>query len=485
MDRKSFGTRITLSLAVTLLSAAAIAEWEEINVYDESVLDGLFSEVDFGDPDNPGFLDDDGVWRYPGCSKGPQPIFDVQGNLLQFPPVPHDGDFSFFVERGSDDLLIYLSGGGNCWDPATCVGSALTPFPVYSPVSPDTKDTLDAASVDQSGTGGILTTLKKAPKDVLHAEPNPFAKFTKVFIPYCTGDVHVGSKDQEYTFILPDELGGYPVPWEIRHRGFDNLRVVLKWLQSKQGANGPFRDVTVAGSSAGGYGALINFPVIRQALDEDVGNSRDYSLIIDSSNGVLTNGFLDRAFGLSDGDTSTDLDSDELNVWGARENIDALLQPTLNLDAKYMWRSAFKAIGRAYPDTRISQSTSAFDFVQALVLYNMKRVDDGSYNPFALPPEEDISLTALLEWSPKARVNMLKTAFSLRNYRYYLGKGAGHEHLVDPPAFPFPTTNYFAEASARNVRYTAWLDDMLNNPRRYFRTDWRNLSCFPNCLPSQ
>jgi hypothetical protein len=268
---------------------------------------------------------------------------------------------------------------------------------------------------------------------------------------------------------LPSELGGTTLNWTIRHRGFDNLRVVLKWLQMKAG---PFKKITVAGSSAGGYGALLNFPVIRKALGKD----SSYSIIVDSSNGVLTNGFRLQAFGSS-------LQDD--GVWGARKNIDALLQPVLDADASSLWVQAFQQVASAYPGTRISQSTAAYDAVQALVLRNMKAVDDGSYNPFAPPTEAEITATALFDWSPKARLAMINTALSLPyNYRYYLGAGPGHVHLLDPPpdVFPFPTTNYFAERSANNVLYTDWLDDMLNNRRLFLGTDWRNLSCFPSCL---
>jgi hypothetical protein len=265
-------------------------------------------------------------------------------------------------------------------------------------------------------------------------------------------------------------LGGGRVDWTIHHRGFDNLLVVLKWIQTEQLSQEGGK-VTIAGSSAGGYGALINFPVIRKAL----GEKRDYSIIVDSSNGILTNGFVDQAFGASPSDQG---------VWGARKNIDALLQPAFDRDSSVLWIEVFKTIGRNYPDTRISQSTAAYDLVQAIVYWNMRAVDQGIYDPFTPPSETEIFFTNLLDWSPRARLAMISTALQIPNYRYYLGAGQGHIHLIDPPpaAFPFPTTNYFAERSGGRVYYTKWLTDMLYNPRRLIGTDWRNLTCFPNCL---
>lgn len=457
-------TRLVLFLILSSATSLTTAAWEQVTVND-SLLDTLF-----GQNDRPS----------PSCSGGPQPIIDANGKFvspLQIKASP--SEFVFFVERNptngdgfADNLLLYLSGGGACWDAATCVGSALTPFSSYFPAILDTADGLNWASADpaKNGAGGILTT----------RSDNPYKGFAKVYVPYCTGDVHIGSSDTNYTFMLPlpPELGmgdRLELDWTIHHRGFDNLRVVLKWLQQEQQRTGAsFAKITVAGSSAGGYGALLNFPVIRAALGEE---GPSYSIIVDSSNGVLTNGFRDRAFGSPDQD----------GVWGARQNLDPDLQPVLDADASSLWVQAFQRVGSAYPDTRISQSTAAYDAVQALVLRNMQAVDNGSYNPFAPPSEAEITATAVFDWSPKARLAMLTTAFSLPNYRYYLGAGPGHVHLLDPPpeVFPFPTTNYFAEQSARNVRYTDWLDDMLNNPRQFLGTDWRNLSCFPACLQLQ
>lgn len=451
-----------VSLAVLLFFATgASAAWQRIDV-DRDLIESLFAAEDvIGHENRPGFVDDKGIERYPGCSEAPV-VFDPSGQPLEA-PVTGSGDFAFFVDLGDEeesvnDLLIYFAGGGACWDAATCVGSALTPLPTYFPSFSETEDQLEAASADDdgSGAGGILTRMRP---------DNPYASFGKVYIPYCTGDVHVGSSDTTYDFpLLPS--------WEIRHRGFDNLLVVLKWLQNQQ-LNGLELNgaLTVSGSSAGGYGALINFPVIREAL----GENPDYSIIVDSANGVLTNGFLNQAFGPPGGE----------GVWGAKQNFGDTVRTVLDQeDASSLWVSMFAAIGGEYRDTRISQSTAAYDAVQALVLLFMHQVDQGTYNPFTPPTEEAITLTALFDWSPKARAAMLTTSLNVWNYKKYLGAGSGHIHLIDPPpnVVNFPTTNYFQEDSARNVAYVNWLDDMLNNPRLFFRTDWRNLSCFPNCL---
>jgi hypothetical protein len=444
---------------------------------EEQGLKALFEE---GDPayiemdGRPGFYDANGIARFPGCSEGPTPLFGPSGEPLGTPVVASDGSFQFFVDLGPDgvlggDLLIYFSGGGACWDSATCVGSALTPASTYFPATTESAEVLNlAASADASG---ILAA----------RSDNPYAGFDKIYIPYCTGDVHIGSSDTVYDYPPLLNFGAAASEWTIRHRGYDNLLAVLKWLEKQLDGDNPgaLDEISVAGSSAGGYAALLNFPVVREALDalalSDSGT--DYSIIVDSSNGVLTDGFLDRAFGVPGAD----------GAWGIWEGgtIAPVLQTVLaGAGADSLWVESFDAVGGEYRDTRISQSTAAYDLVQSIVLLNMKKVDDGTYNPFVPPNELEVTLTSLFDWSPKARVSMLTTAFMVPNYRYYLGAGQGHIHLIDPPPelFPFPTTNYFAENSARGVFYTDWLDDMLNNPRRFFGTDWKSLSCFPGCL---
>ena len=468
-------------LAILLaLTSVAPAEWQRIGV-NHGLIDELFGDQFLGYERPPGFREVRGklaIERFPGCSGAPAQV-GPEGASIDA-PGPDEEVFAFFVDLGdgpvaSSDLLLYLAGGGACWDHATCVDSAVGPLPTYFPTFSENEYYLQFASNDSLpdgtplyGAGGILTNLAARPE-------NPYAGFSKVYIPYCTGDIHIGSSDTTYH---PGEDSALP-EWTIQHRGFDNLLVVLKWLERQQQNGLAIDALTVAGSSAGGYGALINYPVIREALGEGL----DYSIIVDSANGVLTDGFLKTAFG-SPVEPRDEEEPDERGVWGARKNVHEILQPVLDLEAKSLWLSAFRTIGWAYPDTRISQSTAAFDAVQALVLLFMQQVDDETYNPFEPPPEAEITRTALFEWSPKARMKMLTTAFRVPNFRYYLGAGAGHIHLLDPPTdvVDFPTTNYFEEDSARGVEYTQWLDDMLNNPRRFFRTDWRNLSCFPYCL---
>jgi hypothetical protein len=146
------------------------------------------------------------------------------------------------------DLVIFLQGGGACWDFVTCGGAAAlvpgTPIASTGPFGPD------------QFRAGIFEKFSNA---WVHREKMPpsLATATVVFVPYCTGDVHSGDKVTTYTSPLP----GLPaITWH--HVGHANLVAFLNRLAPnlKLGASDK---LVVAGSSAGGFGSLANYPTIR------------------------------------------------------------------------------------------------------------------------------------------------------------------------------------------------------------------------------
>ena len=196
----------------------------------------------------------------PSCSGGP---VVVNGDI-----VAADTQYSFFLSKGdSKKILLALDGGGGCWDTATCLASPLDPGsfggrPTYTPAVDETTESVAAI-------GGVLDSDNSA---------NPFRDYTKVYIPYCTGDIHWGSRDT--TYFLPD-IG----PWTIRHRGADNLLAVLDSLR-QEGINlKNASDISVVGASAGAYGANFAFA----AVAERAGDETALSLVADSGIGVIDN----------------------------------------------------------------------------------------------------------------------------------------------------------------------------------------------------
>ena len=141
-----------------------------------------------------------------------------------------DGSEWAFWVRDADPtkVLFFLEGGGACWDETMCAFTT------------EESTTYDWNVVGQRPSeGGIF--------DTTTAE-NPFRDYTYIFVPYCTGDVHLGDVTRKYTSEL-----------FVEHNGFVNGSAALGYLQEHYpGAE----QVVVAGESAGSvaapvYGGLV------------------------------------------------------------------------------------------------------------------------------------------------------------------------------------------------------------------------------------
>ena len=140
------------------------------------------------------------------------------------------------VSRGSSGVLVYLEGGGACWSQSDCNAS------------PGPFGAADLVALGQVLPGSILDRKLAG---------NPFAGFTLVFVPYCTGDVHAGDAVQTY-----GALGTW------RHGGRANVAAALAWIDANLP---PPTLVVMSGSSAGGFGALLGYDLVRARWPESSG----------------------------------------------------------------------------------------------------------------------------------------------------------------------------------------------------------------------
>ena len=85
-------------------------------------------------------------------------------------------EFNFWVrEADPTKVVLFLEGGGACFDATTCAFTAEETTTYDWNISPDDEPAL---------MGGIFN---------LDREENPFADYSFVYVPYCTGDVHLGN----------------------------------------------------------------------------------------------------------------------------------------------------------------------------------------------------------------------------------------------------------------------------------------------------
>ena len=123
-------------------------------------------------------------------------------------------EFSYFVrEANPAKVMFFFEGGGACFSAETC-----------DPSNPAYKQSVG----DGAGSNGIFD---------FENPLNPFADYSVVFVPYCTGDVHVGNTTHDY--------GNGVV---VNHKGYVNGTTALDTLVER------FPDATelvVTGESAG------------------------------------------------------------------------------------------------------------------------------------------------------------------------------------------------------------------------------------------
>jgi len=156
----------------------------------------------------------------------------------------------------STDVVVYLQGGGACWDDLTCftIGTASN-LDGYGQTAFATEPVLGAELFDRAAAG------------------NPFQHASYVFVPYCTGDLHAG-----------DEVHGY-VNGTVHHVGARNLEAILSRLA---GTFTGTRRVFASGSSAGGYGVELRFHRFVTAFpDAEVHGLADGAQPVQPANGLI------------------------------------------------------------------------------------------------------------------------------------------------------------------------------------------------------
>jgi hypothetical protein len=157
---------------------------------------------------------------------------------------------------GASHLLIYLQGGGACYDAESCWGAAPTASNMtgYGATDFASDPTLLASIFERSNTG------------------NPYHDANLVFVPYCTGDLHIGTAMVSYS------VSGVATPTYFN--GANNVDTFVATLTAAAQAKTLSR-VFLSGVSAGGFGSFLN----QDAVARPFGIRTD---VIDDSGPAIT-----------------------------------------------------------------------------------------------------------------------------------------------------------------------------------------------------
>jgi hypothetical protein len=263
-----------------------------------------------------------------------------------------DTDYRFFV-RGGDPfkLVIDFAGGGACWDAPTCgFAQAGALF------------TLQAVTLEQ-----FVANIE--PGDI-YSEESPFADWTIIHLPYCTGDIHWGNALAVYE-------GN-----EIHHKGFVNAATTLAWVYRHFQAP---TDIFVSGCSAGAYGAALHSAYVRKHYE-----NTSIRVLADSGAGIITRSFLE----------------DSLPNWNAQANLPPFVRGLDAPLAELSMTDVYIAIAKTFPDVILAQTATAFDADQVF-FYSVMGGD---------PPD----------WPIRFRESLAIIDEAVPNFRYYVAPGSMH-----------------------------------------------------------
>lgn len=197
-----------------------------------------------------------------------EPFDRAGGTALNPPPPPgwawysvpgtscRDGsEAGLFIRFGeSKRLLIYFEGGGACTTPGFC---NFNPQSVNHVLSGTGETVLGSALGAMPGRQqpGVYQNNEITGIFSPDRSENPFRDWNVVYIPYCTGDVHFGTRRAA-------TVPGVAQPQQLV--GFFNTQTFLGRLVPTFEAG--LERVVVTGSSAGSFGAALHFSTIADAF---------------------------------------------------------------------------------------------------------------------------------------------------------------------------------------------------------------------------
>lgn len=234
------------------------------------------------------------------------------------------------INKGTgSDLVIYMAGGGLCWDEFSCnqLSDAAAQFlgqgPLVHSINGFSRAEFERDFVTNDGPDdrpiyrGLLSR---------SVADNPFRDATYVYIPYCTGDFHSGSTTQAWS-------GGRT----MHYAGRQNLDIYLSQIVSS------FPDashVTLAGASAGGFGSQINYWRVKNAFGE-----KRVDLVADAAP-MFSGMFV-------------------INLGAAAWNLKAALPPDCAACQKD-YKAIYSYYAKTYPDSRFGLVSGDMDLAMSL-----------------------------------------------------------------------------------------------------------------------
>ncbi|SDE84613.1 Pectinacetylesterase [Blastococcus fimeti] len=229
-------------------------------------------------------------------------------------------EFHYWVHEGAADKVAFvLEGGGACFSAATCGptgGTSKVNLADDAPAGPGSR-----GEGDENGAQGLLD---------LDNPDNPLAGYSVVYVPYCTGDLHLGDRTQDY--------GDGVV---VEHKGRVNATTALEGMAE---AFPDAEEVVVVGFSAGSAGAPLYGGLVHDLLPD-----AEISVVADASGAYPGDAVITTAIG---------------GLWGIFDDLPAWPESADQPQTAWSLPGLFVQAGRHVPDIRFATIDTAADSVQ-------------------------------------------------------------------------------------------------------------------------
>ena len=230
--------------------------------------------------------------------------------------------FHYWLHEGDPTKVAFvLEGGGACFSAGTC-----------GPENGTSKRNLESDLADEPGyvhSDGTPTPATDGLVDVANPD-NPLAGYSVVYVPYCTGDLHLGDATRDY--------GGGVV---VEHKGRHNATTALEGMARE------FPDaeeVVVLGFSAGSAGAPLY-----GGLAHDLLPDADITVIADASGAYPPDEAVTSAVG---------------GLWGIFDSLPAWPESAGQPPTAWSLPGLFVQTGRHVPGIALATVDTANDQVQ-------------------------------------------------------------------------------------------------------------------------
>ncbi|MEM9203767.1 MAG: pectin acetylesterase-family hydrolase [Actinomycetota bacterium] len=286
--------------------------------------------------------------------------------------------YSYWVrEADPDKVMLFFDGGGACFSAETCNPETAT----YSVQADDDLNEFSTGVFD------------------LDNPANPLGDWSMIFMPYCTGDVHIGTNAD---FDYGDGV-------VVNHTGFLNASKGLDELVTSFGGAD---QILVTGSSAGGVPTPLFGGLVADAFPE-----ADIVAMPDASGGYPSNPLLNPVIG---------------GLWGTEGAIPDWESTAGATVAEFGIPDLYVYAGTEYPQIRWGRFDHAFDGVQT----------DFS----ALAGLEDSSVKAVLD------INEALVEDAGIDLPVYIAPGTDHTIMGRPD---------FYDLAVDGTLFVDWLADLL------------------------